>query len=270
MKLWYQSMSRTASWGGYHAFLTKFLDRIKDPDTEIELHGITKVGGIADQYRYLEYLESGEVMENVQTAMRRGFDGFLIGNIADPGLRECKEIATFPVLGLCETSSHLASMMGANFGFVTINEKFTPRVLENVQRYGLQGRCVGARFMEMNRILGLKDGYTDPVARQRIADEFLAVANRLVDEDKAEVIIPAGGVAMALLAILELHEVRPGVPILNGVTALVKMGEMAVKTARLGGGAFISKRLQYAPPGVDQIAEIRSHYGDVYPTVPKV
>jgi allantoin racemase len=269
MKLWYQSMSRTAAWGGYHGFLTTFLDKIKDPGTEIELHGITKVGGIADQYRYLEYLEAGEVMTNVQTAMRQGFDAFLIGNIADPGLRECKEIANFPVLGLCEASSHLANMMGANFAFVTINEKFTPRVLENVQRYGLQGRCVGARMMTMDRILNLKDGYTDPVVRQKIADDFMEAARHLVDEQGAEVIIPAGGVAMALLAILDLHEVRPGVPILNGITALVKMGEMAVKTMRLSGGLFTSKRLQYKPPGVEQIAEIRKYYGDVYPSVPQ-
>lgn len=269
MKLWYQSMSRTAAWGGYHAFLTQFLNKVKDPDTEIEMHGITKVGGIADQFRYLEYLESGEVMENVQTAMRRGFDGFIIGNIADPGLRECKEIANFPVLGLCEASSHLANMMGANFGFVTINEKFTPRVLENVQRYGLKERCVGARMMKVDRILNLKEGYTDAVARQKLIDEFMVAARYMVEEQGAEVIIPAGGVAMALLAIAELHEVRPGVPILNGITALVKMGEMAVKTAKFAGGSFISKRLQYAPPGVDQIEEIRKYYGDVYPTVPK-
>jgi len=78
-----------------------------------------------------------------------------------------------------------------------------------------------------------------------------------------------GGVAMALLAILDLHEARPGVPILNGITALVKMGEMGVRVAKLSGGAFISKRLQYAPPGVDQIAEIRKYYGDVYPSVPE-
>ena len=97
----------------------------------------------------------------------------------------------------------------------------------------------------------------------------MVAARYMVEEQGAEVIIPAGGVAMALLAIAELHEVRPGVPILNGITALVKMGEMAVKTAKLAGGSFISKRLQYAPPGVDQIEEIRKYYGDVYPTVPK-
>ena len=46
------------------------------------------------------------------------------------------------------------------------------------------------------------------------------------------------------------------------------MGEMAVKLNRIMGGTFTSKRLQYAPPGPDQIAEIREYYGaHIYPTV---
>ncbi len=121
MKLWYQSMSHNDSPTAYHETLKGILNQVKDADTEIEVHGIAKVGGSAVQYRYLEYLETGEVMENVQTAMRRGFDAFLIGNIVDPGLRECREIANIPVLGLCETSLHLACMMGANFSLVTVN-----------------------------------------------------------------------------------------------------------------------------------------------------
>jgi len=47
----------------------------------------------------------------------------------------------------------------------------------------------------------------------------------------------------------------------------VKMGEAAVKINRIMGGKFLSKRLYYAPPGPDQIDEIRKYYGDVYPTV---
>ena len=138
MKLWYQSMSRQTEWGGYPRVLREILDRVRDPDTEIHVAGITEIGGVGDQYRYLEYLETGEVLKNVHRAVREGFDAFLIGNIADPGLREAREIADIPVLGLCESAMHVACMMGANFSFVTINEKFTPRIVENVARYGLR------------------------------------------------------------------------------------------------------------------------------------
>ena len=86
-------------------------------------------------------------------------------------------------------------------------------------------------------------------------------------EAGAEVVIAAGGVVMALLAHAGIHEAA-GMPILNGITNLVKLGEMAVKTNRLMGGRFTSKRCTYAPPPPDQIAEFRKHYGaDIYPTV---
>ena len=266
MKLWYQSMSRQQAWGSYSVVLKRTLDQVKDADTEIDVHGITKIGGLADQYRYLEYLETGEVMENVQTAVKKGYDAFLIGNIADPGLRECREIADIPVLGLCETSLHLACMMGANFSLVTINEKFTPRIVENVTRYRLENRLAAVRRMEVDRIADLGLAFSDQRACKRILDQFLKAADDNV-EAGAEVVIPAGGVVMALLADAGIYHASKGTPILNGISALVKMGEMAVKLNRIMGGTFTSKRLQYAPPGADQIDEIRKYYGNVYPTV---
>src|ERR1700761_1111943 len=268
MKLWYQSMSRfKAKWNGYPEALEKILNEVKDPGTEIEIHGITKIGGFADQYRYLEFLETGEVMENLHTAMARGFDAFLIGNIADPGLRECREIANIPVLGLCETSLHVACMMGANFSLVTINEKFTPRIVENVVRAGLKDRLAAVHRMKVDRILNLDQGFSDAKIRQDLIDQFQVAAKANTDAG-AEVVIAAGGVVMALLAHAGVYTTPSGAPILNGVTTLVKMGEMAVKLDRIMGGTFTSKRLQYRPPGPDQIAEIRKYYGaNIYPTV---
>jgi allantoin racemase len=127
MKLWYQSMSRQTEWGGYPRVLRGILDKVRDPDTEIHVAGITEIGGTGDQFRYLEYLETGEVLKNVHRAVREDFDAFLVGNIADPGLQEAREIADIPVLGLCESALHVACMMGASFSLVTINEKFTDR-----------------------------------------------------------------------------------------------------------------------------------------------
>lgn len=266
MKIWYQSMSWTSAWGSYHKILRQIIDRVKDPETEIELHGITEIGGIADQYRYLEYIETGEVMKNAQTAVRQGFDGFLLGNIADPGIRECREIANMPVLGLCESSMHQACQMGANFALVTINEKFTPRIVENVHRAGLASRLRAVKRMKTDRILRLADAFESEQAKDEIVGQFLKAAGEAVDEG-AEVIIPAGGVVMAILAYYGVHDAGRGAPILNGIISLIKNGEAAVKLDRLMDGRFTSKRLEYAPPGLDQIAEIRRHYGDVYPTV---
>lgn len=267
MKLWYQSMSRQEAWGHYNVALRRILDRVKDADTEIEVHGITKRGGLADQFHYLDYLESGEVMENVQIATKRGFDAFLIGNIGDPGIHACREITTMPVLGLCETALHTACLMGQNFSLVTINEKFTPRIIDNVHRYKMERRLSAVNRMTIDRINDLDAGFTNAAARKRIFDQFMKAANANVEQG-AEVIIAAGGVVMALLAEFGVHQAAKNTPILNGIVSLVKMGEAAVKMNRIMGGTFLSKRLYYAPPGTDQIDEIRKYYGDVYPTVP--
>ena len=266
MKLWYQSMSRQTEWGGYPRVLRGILDKVRDPDTEIHVAGITEVGGTGDQFRYLEYLETGEVLKNVHRAVREGFDAFLIGNIADPGLREAREIADIPVLGLCESALHVACMMGASFSLVTINEKFTPRIVENVMRYGLTGRLAAVNRMQVERLTDLGAAFDDEEARDRIVVQFHRAA-RANSEAGSEVVIAAGGVVMALLAHADIHQ-SADMPILNGITNLVKLGEMAARMNRLMGGRFTSKRCTYAPPPPDQIVEFRSHYGaDIYPTV---
>jgi Asp/Glu/hydantoin racemase len=266
LKLWYQSMSRQKAWSDYNEALRRILDGAKDPDTRIDVHGITRIGGTTPQFHYLDYLETGEVLTNVQAAQQQGYDAFLIGNIGDPGLQAAREIADIPVLGLGETSVHLACMMGRSFALVTINEKFTQRIVDNIGRYGLSGRLAAVNCMKVERLLHLDAGFRDRKSREKIIEQFMAVAKANI-EAGAEVIIPAGGVVMALLADAGVHDAGGSTPILNGITAIVKTAEAVVKLNRIMGGRFTSKRLYYAPPAADQIDEIRKYYGDVYPSV---
>jgi len=259
-------MSRQQAWSEYNAALKRILESVKDPGTRIDVHGITKVGGTAPQFHYLDYLETGEVLANVQTAMRRGYDAFLIGNVGDPGLQAAREIATMPVLALGETSAHLASMMGRSFSLVTINDKFTQRIVDNIAHYGLSSRLIAVNRMKLERLLHMDAGFSDPRVRKEIFRQFMKAAEANI-EAGAEVIVPAGGVVMALLADAGVHEAARGTPILNGITALVKSAEAVVKLNRIMGGRFTSKRLHYAPPTAEQIVEIRKYYGDVYPSV---
>ncbi|MGE0419828.1 MAG: aspartate/glutamate racemase family protein, partial [Acetobacteraceae bacterium] len=210
-------MTRQTEWGTYPQVLRAILDKVKDADTEIHVAGITEIGGVGDQFRYLEYLETGEVLKNVQRAVNEGFDAFLVGNIADPGLREAREIANIPVMGLCESAMHVACMMGANFSFVTINEKFTPRIVENVHRAGLRDRFAGANRMNVERLTDLAPAFDPGPARDVVMAQFNAAAKKNA-EAGAEVVIAAGGGVLALLAHADSHETPDGVPILNGIT----------------------------------------------------
>ena len=73
MRLWYQSLTRPDAWPTYAKALRRVLDAGADPGTEIAIHGIEKRGGIGDQYRYLEFIETSEVLENVARAEAEGF-----------------------------------------------------------------------------------------------------------------------------------------------------------------------------------------------------
>lgn len=266
MKLWYQSMTNLSRQPDYERVLLRVIDRAKEPGTEVEVHGMTKVGGIGDQFRYLEFCETIELFENLHLAIERGFDAFLIGNIGEPGLRAAREIADFPVLGLCESAVHMACIMGGSFSFVTINDKYTPRIVENVNTYGLQSRFAGAHKMNITRLLDLEEGFTQDAARERITADFERAAAQGAAAG-SEVVIAAGGVVSALLSDWNLRTTQVGVPVLDGITNLIKMGEMAVRIRQLT-GAFTSKKRIYAAPPPEQIAELRKAYGPhIYPSV---
>lgn len=269
MKLWYQSFSRFHAFGNYGEALKPIINAAADPGTSIDAHDLKKGGGIADQFRYLEYLDVGEVISNGIKAQNEGYDAFLIGNIADPGIRELREALTIPVLGLCETTLSIACMMGVTFSLITVNEKFTPRVLENVHRYGFTGRMTSWEPMGVTHLPNLAPGFSSApehvAAREAIFESFRE-ASRMAIAKGAEVLIPAGGVVMAMLTHAGIHDVD-GVPILDGTVALVKMAETAVKLQKISGN-FVSKRLNYAPPRGAMLKEIRAVYGaHVYPGI---
>src|SRR5262249_45794529 len=77
----------------------------------ISIHGLSPHRAIAEQYRYLEFLDTAEVMDNGLRAEKEGYDAFVLGNIFDPGLHELRELLNIPVLGLCESSVHVACLM---------------------------------------------------------------------------------------------------------------------------------------------------------------
>jgi len=262
MKLWYQSLARQTESTPYGAVLRKIIATAADPGTTVHMQGLSEAAGIGVHYRFLEHHDSREVIYNALKAEREGYDAFLVGNISDAGLREARELVNIPVLGLSETSLHMACIMGANFALVTISEKWTPRLMENVYRYGLERRLVGVEAMNTSP-LDLKKAFVDADHRKSIIAQFNGAVERLLAKG-AEVIIPAGGDVIVFLAEDGTYEIQRA-PILNGIVELVKMGEMAVKLKRIT-GRFTSKRLGYAMPTGDFLERVRKFYGpDVYP-----
>jgi allantoin racemase len=266
MRLWYQSLTRPDAWPAYNAALRGMLRAAAEPGTSVEIAGITRRGGIGDQYRSLEFIETIEVLENVAAAEAAGFDAVLLGNIADPGLRAAREAASIPVLGLCETALLTACQMGVSIGLVVANDKHHSRVLENIAVYGLQSRVAAVERMRVDRLVDLDTAFRPGPVRQNIIEQFAASAAACVARG-AEVVIPAAGVVMVLVADAGIHRTDAGAPVLNAAVALLKQGETVVRLNRLMAGGFTSRRGAYAQPPAGQIAELRQHYGAIFPKV---
>jgi allantoin racemase len=116
----------------------------------------------------------------------------------------------------------------------------------------------------MIRLVDLDQGFSDPATGEALIARFLAEVEA-VGAEGAEAVIPAVGVLMVLLARAGVNDSGPaGIPVLNGVRALVKMGEMAVRLRALMGGNWTSRRAMYQQPPPGQLAELREYYGAVY------
>src|SRR6201986_5057751 len=139
MRFFYQSLgaSRRSTDGPYAQKLAAILAKRGAPGTPLGVHGLGPGKAIADQYRYLEFRDTGEIIDNGLRAEREGYDAFLIGNIFEPGLHALRELLNIPVLGLCEASVFLACLMGPGLSVVNVNPKFERRVTENIASYGL-------------------------------------------------------------------------------------------------------------------------------------
>ncbi len=267
MRLWYQSVTREGSFPTYRATLGRLLGAAAGPDVVIDVHGIRRQGGTGDQYRYLAFLETVEILENVHRAQEEGYDAFLIGNLFNPGLREAREIADIPVLALGEATLQTATAMGERFGFVSINAKFEPRLHDVLDRMRLADRVSGISSMAMPSMADLEAAAGDTGAVGELLARFEAAAEETVAAG-AEVVVAAGGVVMAIVSDRGMFRTASGAPILNGVAALVQQAKAAVEVRRLMGGVYTSSRHTYAKPTQKEIGGFRKAYGQrVYPGI---
>lgn len=262
VKLWYQSLARETESTPYGAILRRVIDKAADPGTEVHIQGIRESAGIGVHYRFLEYHDTREVIYNAMRAEREGYDAFLIGNASDAGILAAREVTNIPVLALSEASLLVSAMMGGGLGLITVSDKWTPRIMENVRRLGMEGRVVGAEGLATSP-LELKKAMVNAGLRDAVVADFMSAARRLLDKG-AEIVVCEGGDVIVFLADAGIYAVDRA-PVINGIVELVKMAETAVKLRRHT-GRFTSKRFSLAAPSGEFLERIRAFYGpDVFP-----
>jgi allantoin racemase len=182
---------------------------------------------------YDEAMSLAGLLEEVRKGEQAGADGFVIACFDDVGLGACREIATGPVLGICEAAMHAASMIATGFSVVTTLDRSVPLIEDLALRYGMERRCRRVRAADIP-VLALEEPGSN--ARQKLLDEI----TRAVREDRCEAVI-LGCAGMADLTAWLTEET--GVPVIDGVAVAVRMVE-----ALVGAGLSTSKVGAYARP----------------------
>jgi allantoin racemase len=167
----------------------------------------------------------------VRNGEAEGFDGFVVACFDDPGIGACREIATGPVVGICEAAMCTAAMIANGFSVVTTLPRSIPLIEELAHRYGMERRLRRVRAAAIP-VLALEEG-AEAAARVH------AEVERALAEDGAEAII-LGCAGMTDLA-ASLSQ-RTGVPVIDGVGAAVKLVEalvgLGLRTSKVGAYAW--------------------------------
>lgn len=230
MRIWYQSFIDVAEHRPYFDRLRARLDGLKRPDCTIDVQGITP----PDRHFHAltEFRCADQCIRNALRAQDAGYDAVVIGHFQEPGLRECRGALEIPVIGLGEACMLWACAMGLKFGLVTINPVFLAWHEMQVAAHGLERRCAGVTAITAD-VARFMAAFTDPQARDAVRGEFETQVRPLVAAG-ADVLIPAGGLPMLLLADLQPFQVD-GAAVLEGLAVTVKTAEMAVDMYRLTG-----------------------------------
>jgi Asp/Glu/hydantoin racemase len=159
-----------------------------------------------------------------------GVDAAVIAAFGDPALGGARELYDIPIVGMTEAGILSACMLGRRYAIVTFSAGLTSWYRECLEWHGLDHRCAAIRALDA------------PVASlASVQDEhranLVALANRTVAEDGADVIVFSGAPLAGLAAVVR-DEIA--VPVVDCAAAALKQAEalVALKPRKPTAGAF--------------------------------
>jgi allantoin racemase len=242
-KIWFQGATDRQFMAPYIAKVEAHFKSVLDPEFSCTFN--TTTPSATTTHSLTEYRVGYNFIRNAVQAEREGYDAVAVTHFQDPGLAEAKSAVDIPVLGLGETTLHFACTLGRKLGLVTINPAFIPWHEDQIVKYGLQSRIVGVRAVDA-AVLEYIEAFAKKEAFEKLKPLWERECRALLDAG-ADVIVPAGGIPMMLFG-GERGANIDGAPIVNGVTLIAKMAELAVRLREQAGMFAVSRRSNYAKP----------------------
>lgn len=213
------------------------LSPLARPDTELSVVSIDK-GPASIESTYEAALAAPHVVAKIVEAERDGVDAVICNCMDDPGVEAAREMVSIPVIGPCETSMHIASMLGHRFSVIGVLEADDRPFHDHARKAGLEGKLASVRAVNIP-VLELED-------RNRAVSALVDQSVKAVREDGAHVII-FGCTGMAGMA----RDVEEGlrqqgiadVPVIDPAKLAFKIAEALADM-----GLSHSKRTYPTPP----------------------
>lgn len=167
------------------------------------------------------------------------FDAVIQAGYGEHGREGLQELLDVPVVDITEAGAALAMFLGHRYAVVTTLDRTVPLIEDRLLLAGLNTHCTSVRASGM-AVLELENQPERAV--EAIADQ----AAEAVERDRAEtIVLGCGGMADLKQVIIA----RCDVPVVDGVTAAVKLAESLV-----GLGLKTSKVRTYAPARPKQLS----------------
>ncbi|MGD8648263.1 MAG: aspartate/glutamate racemase family protein, partial [Desulfobacterales bacterium] len=157
----------------------------------------------------------------VKKANDEGYDAVILACFSDPGLEAAREVSIIPVIGIEESTLHMAAMLGAKFSIMTPRKQRIASKCEHVHIRGLSHFLASVRSLDLT----VAETDSDPAkTKQRLMD----VAKVAVEEDGAEVIVMGcagmAGYAREIEETLSVKVLDPAAVALKTAEAMADLG----------------------------------------------
>ena len=166
-------------------------------------------------------METPAIVRKIFWAAQSGYDAVISSNTFEPGVDGGRLAVDIPVIGLMRTAMHAAATLADRIGITVPLSPHVPYTWRLLRTHGLD------RFVSDIRPIGV---YGSDVAQRR--DEIFGITTRLirslVDDTRAEIIVPLGGALIPYVVDPNDLARATGVQVLNTKAIGIRFAETCV------------------------------------------
>ena len=212
------------------AAITKLLNSYASPGTQVEIgfpddyagsQVMNTIGGQSKLNGLHHMMETPSILRKIFWAAENGYDAVISSNTFDPGVDGGRLAVEIPVIGLLRASMHAALTLSDRVGITVPLAPHVPYTWRILRTLGLEG------FVSDIRPIGI---YGADIAQrgQEIYDTTVRVMQGLVEQTRAEIIMPLGGAIIPYVVDPKDLAAATGVQVLNTKAIGIRFAEMCV------------------------------------------